>query len=232
MCQSEDESGKVCNHCYRHHLRAPSSSSTAFTGRESTETSSFKTSSTMDASHHIAAQTPQGYTSNASTVAPVDIFVPSDTGWQKRGTGRNYNSLSGVGHIFGAETGKVLAVSIRMKQCRICDVAERMKKASRPHGCRKNWAQSAKSMEADTCVANVLAVNESNIGVRVSTVIGDEDSSAIHHLRSKVDATIEKWSDVNHVKKSLGNKLYDMKKGHPQMSETVIKSVQKNLPML
>ena len=62
------------------------------------------------------------------------------------------------------------------------------------------------------CVENVKAINESGEGVKVSVIVGDEDSSAIAHVREKVDSTVEKWSDINHVKKSLVNKLYELRK--------------------
>ena len=88
--------------------------------------------------------------------------------------------------------------------------------------------KSTKAMEPDICVDNVKAVNESQEGVRVSVIVGDGDSSAIAHVRSQVDSEIEKWSDVNHTKKSLGNKLYELKKTHKELSETVIKATQKN----
>lgn len=190
--------------------------------RDDSEDEETELSAAGCSSHATTADHPRNDTTT------VDIAVSTDTGWQKRGTGRNYNSLSGVGHVCGVETGQVLAVSVRNKQCRVCSAAERLGRAPRRHSCRKNWTQSAKAMEADICVENVAALNASNEGVRVSTVIGDEDSSAIHHLRSKVDGSIVKWSDVNHLKKSLGNKLYELKKAHPQLTETVIKSVQKN----
>ena len=45
-------------------------------------------------------------------------------------------------------------------------------------------------MEADICVENVRAVNESVEGVKVSVLVGDEDSSPIVHVRSQVDSTV------------------------------------------
>ena len=44
--------------------------------------------------------------------------------------------------------------------------------------------KSTKAMEPDICVDNVKAVNESQEGVRVSVIVGDDDSSAIAHVRS------------------------------------------------
>lgn len=110
----------------------------------------------------------------------------------------------------------------------VCDLASRKGRKPCAHRCKRNWSKSAKAMEADTCVENVKAINESGEGVKVSVIVGDEDSSAIAHVRNEVDSSIRKWSDVNHAKKSLGNKLYELKKTHKELSDTVIKAVQKN----
>ena len=101
---------------------------------------------------------------------------------------KNYNSLSGVGHIFSTQTKKVLDYSVKQKQRRICDVAKRKGQPVRMHDCRRNWCKSAKAMEADLCVENVRAINESGEAVKVSVIVGDEDSSAIAHVRKEVDS--------------------------------------------
>ena len=89
----------------------------------------------------------------------------------------------------------------------MCDVAKRKGQPVRMHDCRRNWCKSAKAMEADLCVENVRATNESGEAVNVSVIVGDEDSSAIAHVHTEVDSTVCKWSDINHIKKSLGNRL-------------------------
>ncbi|KYN13627.1 hypothetical protein ALC57_14179 [Trachymyrmex cornetzi] len=68
-------------------------------------------------------------------------------------TGR-YDSLSGVGTICGARTGKVLHISVRNKYCSICIKAEKLNKEPAIHKCYKNWGRdcSSTSMEADTIV--------------------------------------------------------------------------------
>ena len=40
-------------------------------------------------------------------------------------------------------------------------------------------------------------------------------------------AIVEKWSDISHVKRALGNQLYGIKQAHKQLSSTVISHVQK-----
>lgn len=141
-----------------------------------------------------------------------------DTSWQKRGTGRNYNCLSGVGHVFGVQRGKVLSTSTRQKQCRTCDVAGRRGTTPAKPNCRKNWSQSAKAIEVDLCVENIRAINEGDESVKVAIIVGDDDSSAVYQVRSQVEDTITKWSDVNHAKMTPGSKLYDLKNVHKERS--------------
>ena len=51
---------------------------------------------------------------------PVQIAVKYDMGWQRRSSGRKYNSLSGVGSMIGNASGKVIGYGVRNKDCRIC----------------------------------------------------------------------------------------------------------------
>lgn len=62
------------------------------------------------------------------------IAVIGDGSWMKRSyrTGR-YDSLSGVGTICGARTGKVLHMSVKNKYCAICIKAEQLGKEPVSH---------------------------------------------------------------------------------------------------
>ena len=60
----------------------------------------------------------------------------------------------------------------------------------KPHDCRRNWSGSTKAMEADSCVETLKVVNKSGQGVKIGVIIGDDDSSAIHHVWARVS----KWS--------------------------------------
>lgn len=42
--------------------------------------------------------------------------VSFDAGWQTRGSGRNYASLSGHGSMIGASTGQVFSYAVRCKK--------------------------------------------------------------------------------------------------------------------
>ncbi|KAL4229161.1 hypothetical protein ACF0H5_012199 [Mactra antiquata] len=43
-----------------------------------------------------------------------------DMGWQKRGSGRAYDSKSGVGTLMGNNSGRICAYGVRMSDCRMC----------------------------------------------------------------------------------------------------------------
>ena len=64
-------------------------------------------------------------------------------------------------------------------------------------------------------------------GVKVSRIIGDEDSTTIARARREVDETLKKGSDLNHLKKILGNQLYDLKKKYKVLCPKIIKYLQK-----
>ncbi|XP_065194251.1 uncharacterized protein LOC135825567 [Sycon ciliatum] len=147
-----------------------------------------------------------------------------DCGWQKRG--RAMNSLTGVGHAIGVETGRVIAYSMLSKRCATCDAADRLKRPAAKHDCRKNHVnKSSKAMEPES-IGNIGKQLKS-AGVTVSVMVGDDDSSALKRLQEEI-GPVEKSSDLNHVKKNLGNRLYDLKKnGHKELSEKVIRYVQK-----
>ncbi|XP_062575241.1 uncharacterized protein LOC134237162 [Saccostrea cucullata] len=63
------------------------------------------------------------------------LVLSYDAGWQKRGSGRNYNSLSGHALMIGSKTGKVVGYSVMSKTCRTCDSNKR-RTCEKDHDCR------------------------------------------------------------------------------------------------
>jgi hypothetical protein len=59
----------------------------------------------------------------------LQLTVKYDMGWQKRSSGRKYDSRSGVGTMIGEKTGKILGCGVRIKDCRMCTLAERKSNA-------------------------------------------------------------------------------------------------------
>jgi len=107
------------------------------------------------------------------------IAVIGDESWIKRSyrTGR-YDSLSGVGTIIGARTGKVLHMTVRNKYCAVCVKAENLEKEPTNHKCYKNWGRdcSSTSMEANAIVEG-FKTNIEKYSLIYSTYIADGDSS-------------------------------------------------------
>ena len=122
-----------------------------------------------------------------------------DMGWQRRSSGRNYNSMSGHGSIFA--NGSLVAFGVRTTTCRICEVAAKNKKSPPIHDCRRNWDGSSKAMEADVAVELFKNLKDNNSLVK--NIIMDDDTTTIHHLRSEISHGLVKLSDTNHSKKIL-----------------------------
>ncbi|XP_070538438.1 uncharacterized protein [Ptychodera flava] len=82
-------------------------------------------------------------------------------------------------------------------------------------------------MEPDMAVELVNNVNSNDEKNYIGTIIMDDDTTTIHHLRDKIDSKIEKQSDRNHVRKVLGNNLFELQKSHKLLTNKVIKYLQK-----
>lgn len=80
------------------------------------------------------------------------ITVSIDGGWQKRGSGRSYTSLSG--HVFavGARTNAVLGRVVYAQKCKMCAVYAKKDADPPEHRCCKNYVGSSKGMEAKGAV--------------------------------------------------------------------------------
>ena len=128
------------------------------------------------------------------------IAASYDTGWQCRGSGRTYNSLSGHSSLVGCRTGKIIDYEVRIKSCKACENAAKKCGKPKPHDCRKNWSASAKSMEADMA-ASMLKQHEENNSENVVKLVMDNDSTTSAKLRAEVKHEIEDIKDINHTKK-------------------------------
>ncbi|XP_053407136.1 uncharacterized protein LOC123525512 [Mercenaria mercenaria] len=154
----------------------------------------------------------------------VEVVVSQDAAWSKRG--RGMNSLSGWGHVIGVKTKKCLNYSTRVKNCAKCNFNSKTGKKVQQHDCRKNWTGSAKSMEPD--IVTSLHEKAMDSGMKFIGVIGDEDSSAIKHIREKVNPKIKKFSDFGHIKRNLRRKLETLQKENKSLTRKVTDSFLKN----
>ncbi|XP_061186114.1 uncharacterized protein LOC133195733 [Saccostrea echinata] len=164
-------------------------------------------------------------TTSMSNQSP-SITVSVDGAWQKRGSGRSYDSLTGHCSMIGSQTGKIVGYSFRNKSCRICERAEKNNQAPVPHGCKRNWTGSSKSMESDMVVEMVKSTIKK--GIKVEALVGDDDTTTMSRIHREIDPSIKKHSDKNHIKKNISNSLYNLQKKHNNLSSKVIKYIQKS----
>jgi DNA polymerase III epsilon subunit-like protein len=167
-------------------------------------------------------------TTCSSPVRPfaVPLTVQYDMCWQKRSSGRAYNSLSGVGSMIGRNTGKIVGYGLRCKSCRVCSYWNSKEKDPPNHKCTINFTGSSKAMEPDVACEIVHKLEEKG-DVIVDTFVMDEDCATISRVRREVDHEVFKWSDIMHVKKHLTSKLYKLQKSHRVLSADVIKYIVK-----
>ena len=99
------------------------------------------------------------------------ITVLVDAGWSKRTHKHTYNALSGVGVIFGQQTGKLLYLGVCNKFCASCK-----RGTEHNHTCFKNWEESSSSMEKHIILTGFKVAKKQH-GVRYMKFIGDGDSS-------------------------------------------------------
>ncbi|XP_062617800.1 uncharacterized protein LOC134279410 isoform X2 [Saccostrea cucullata] len=127
-----------------------------------------------------------------------NLSASFDGAWQKRGTGRAYNSLTGHASLFGEKTKKLIGYSVMAKKCRICAAAKVKGVPPRKHKCRVNWTGSAKAMEP--AMACQMLKNVEDEGVKVLVV------------KASVNPNISKKSDSNHTKKGFTGSLIELKR--------------------
>ena len=153
---------------------------------------------------------------------PVSIGIKYDMGWQKRSSGKKYDSLSGVGVVIGAKSGKVLDYGVRCKDCRVCSYSSRKGESVPAHDCHKNFEGSSKSMEPDVA-GEIVSRMESTKPVRVDTLIMDDDSTTVSRVRRELNHNVTKLSDISHVKCHLRSSLYKLQAKHKVLTSSVIR---------
>lgn len=151
-----------------------------------------------------------------------NAIVSFDGAWQKRGTGRGYNSLTGHASLFGEKTKKILSFSSRSKRCRICSSAKARGVPPRKHNCRCNWQGSAKAMEPSMACEMLTTVQGD--GAKVGTFVMDNDSTTIAKVKATVSPNIEKRADRNHTKKGFTGALLELGNTHKLLKNPKLRS--------
>ena len=78
-------------------------------------------------------------------------------------------------------------------------------------------------MEPDMVVEMLKSTKEKKAVVK--TLIGDDDTTALNRARHEVCATMEKVSDINHVKKNISSQLYNLKPKYRELSVKTINAL-------
>ena len=121
-----------------------------------------------------------------------------DLGWNKKESGRTYNSATGTLNATGVRSGKTCGSQTLCKSCHKCDKLEIVRKKKEKavakgktqkikryttkekkladHKCMKNWGKSSKSMESETIVQLVLNAPRKS-GMYVRGLVMDDDTT-------------------------------------------------------
>lgn len=137
----------------------------------------------------------------------VRVLAAYDMGWPTRGSGFQYDSLSGVGVLMGCESGKVLSYATRNRNCRMCNAGNTC------HDCRLNSYGTAKAMEADVAV-ELVTRNPllKKVNIEIGVFVGDNDSSSICSIQKAASHPVIKQSDTNHTSKGVKGLLFNIDK--------------------
>ncbi|CAC5380311.1 unnamed protein product [Mytilus coruscus] len=152
----------------------------------------------------------------------LELEVSFDAGWQKQGSGFNYNSLTGHASMIGKQTGKVTCYDIRSKSCKFCEHHEGKKETVPSHDCCRNWYGSSKSMEPDMAVSMAHKMNDNECAIDV--IHADNDSTTM--LKLKLDfENLKKKDDQNHTTKGITKSLTELSKRHYGGSQSLASRV-------
>ena len=146
-------------------------------------------------------------------------------GWTTKGSGRRYESLSGIGTFFGYFNKKVLSFKNFNRKCKNCDNGVPI---SKHPAYKKNYEGTVKFMESQPA-AQLVSENHifDEYNVRIGLVGADNDSCTILAIRNAYDHEVVKHSDKNHTSKGVVNELFKMKKQFKELNSISISFVQK-----
>ena len=94
-------------------------------------------------------------TDNEKNNNKVKLTVTYDMGWQKRSSGRRYDSSRRHAFIIVAMSKGIIIMVLYSKVCWKCDAAEKRREELEEHECPKNFEGSSKSMEASAILKMV-----------------------------------------------------------------------------
>ena len=152
-------------------------------------------------------------------ISILGIAISFDMGWQKRSTGKLYDSLSGHAYAIGCRTSEIIGLSVKCKKCAVCRTANRFSTATAEHNCTINWNGASGAMEAGVALEMVTNMyNDSDNRLYIEFLVSDNDSSMRSHLRhiengGKLPANVPEptfLADPSHRIRTMCSPIYKM----------------------
>ena len=111
-------------------------------------------------------------------IRPLQLSASYDMGWNKRSTGRVYDSLSGHAFLIGCRSGKVISFGVRAKKCAKCSRSKRLGTSPVSHFCTINHEGSSGSMEAKPALSLTTELfDKSKARLYLNEIVSDDDST-------------------------------------------------------
>lgn len=141
------------------------------------------------------------------------IAASVDMGWQKRSSGRRYDSPSGIALMIGALSKKILQRHVCSTLCRVCanhskqykqiKESEETVPPAREHRCPRNYEGTSKGMEATVAVLLVKVFFDDTKRLKdcppafIDIVISDDDSSTWAYLQQSLTQRLDRENEKN-----------------------------------
>ena len=139
--------------------------------------------------------------------------------WQKRSTGRVYDSVSGHAYMVGCESGKVISMGVLAKTCAVCRRCNIRGIEPSPHSCTINYDGSSGGMESTLCVELLEKISgDYEERVHVGELVTDDDSTIRSRCQNKKDGgtvrddvrTPVLLADPGHRVKVMGKAIFKL----------------------
>ena len=157
-------------------------------------------------------------------IKKLGIAVSYDMGWQKRATGKIYDSMSGHGFMIGCRTGNIIGFKVKSKTCSVCSKANFQNIPTEEHGCRINYEGSSGGMEAQVALELCITLHDdSGYNIYVEYIVSDDDSTMRAHLQYEDDSAKGKLpthipvptflADPSHRVKVMSSPIFKLAQG-------------------
>lgn len=152
---------------------------------------SMKTCREEEISKTVSKEIFEQYKDNKTKPSDIPLTCSYDMGWNKRSSGRKYDSISGHGFVIGTQTKKIINFRCMSKCCIRCTKAEKNNVPVEAHECPRNHAGSSKSMETEAIFRMVKEATYSH-GYHIFTIISDDDSTMKSNLKHSYKELVSK----------------------------------------